>query len=290
MTKETGESSEGIHGDKLYQERARRALPVLVRQALAGKPLFYQELADELGMPNPRNLNYVLGSVGQSLVELGTRWQESIPPIQCLVVNQSDELPGQGFGWFMPNKDEWNTLSKRQKTTLVEAVNQQIYAYPKWLDVLQALHLPAIKTNYAALIEKATQFRAGGESEEHRALKEFVRLHPELVGVGKRFGPGIAEKAIPSGDKLDVFFDANEEWVGVEVKSARSNEEDVLRGIFQCVKYDAVLNAMCVATENGKAVRTVLVLEEALPSKLRELKLMLGIEVIEGVKPLASVG
>jgi len=290
MTKETAESSEGIHGDKLYQERARRALPVLVRQALAGKPLFYQELADELGMPNPRNLNYVLGSVGQSLVELGTTWQESIPPIQCLVVNQSDELPGQGFGWFMPNKDEWKALSKRQKTTLVEAVNQQIYAYPKWLDVLQALHLPAIKTNYAALIEKATHFRAGGEGEEHRVLKEFVRLHPELVGVGKRFGPGIAEKAIPSGDKLDVFFDANEEWVGVEVKSARSNEEDVLRGIFQCVKYDAVLNAMCVSTQNGKAVRTVLVLEEALPSKLRELKLMLGIEVVEGVKPLASVG
>jgi len=60
----TAKISAPISGEKLYQERARAALPLLVRQAQAGAPIFYSDLADELGMPNPRNLNYVLGSIG----------------------------------------------------------------------------------------------------------------------------------------------------------------------------------------------------------------------------------
>ncbi len=285
MTKETGESSAGIDGDKLYQKRARKALPVLVRQALSGAPIFYEELADELGMSNPRNLNYVLGSVGQSLIELGLQWKESIPPIQCLVINQTDGLPGQGFGWFMPDKDKWKALTKREKAVMVKAVMQQIYAYPRWLDVLHALGLEPVRVDYSDLIAKASKFRAGGEGPEHQKLKEFVRLRPQLVGVAKRFGPGQSEKPIPSGDKLDVFFETDQEDVAVEVKSSISDVADIVRGIFQCVKYAAVLNAMSVASQTGKGARAVLVLQGNLPSQLRELRVMLGVEVVEGVVP-----
>ncbi len=63
----TAKISEPISGDKAYQVHARAAFPLLVRQAQAGVPVFYSDLAEELGMPNPRNLNYVLGSIGQSL-------------------------------------------------------------------------------------------------------------------------------------------------------------------------------------------------------------------------------
>lgn len=285
MTKETGESSAGIEGDKLYQKRARKALPVLVRQALSGAPIFYEELANELGMPNPRNLNYVLGSVGQSLIELGLQWKESIPPIQCLVINQTDGLPGQGFGWFMPDKDKWKALTKREKAVLVKAVMQQIYAYPRWLDVLRALGLEPVRVDYSDLIANASKFRAGGESPEHQKLKEFVRLRPHLIGVAKRFGPGRSEIPIPSGDKLDVFFETDQESVAVEVKSSKSDVADIVRGIFQCVKYAAVLNAMSVASQTGNGARAVLVLQGNLPSQLRELRVMLGVEVVEGVVP-----
>ncbi len=64
---ETGEVAKFIEGKKLYQERARKALPLLVRQALANQPILYSDLAQELDMPNPRNLNYVLGSIGYTL-------------------------------------------------------------------------------------------------------------------------------------------------------------------------------------------------------------------------------
>ena len=93
----TAKISAPISGDKLYQERARAALPLLVRQAQAGAPIFYSDLAEELGMPNPRNLNYVLGSIGQSMELLSKSWKEKVPPIQCLVINKATGLPGEGI-------------------------------------------------------------------------------------------------------------------------------------------------------------------------------------------------
>ena len=38
----------------LYQRRAFSALPLLVRQAQAGRTIHYEQLARELGMPNLR--------------------------------------------------------------------------------------------------------------------------------------------------------------------------------------------------------------------------------------------
>jgi len=245
--------------------------------------MFYQQLATEMGMPNPRNLNYVLGSVGRSLIELGERWREITPPIQCLVINQAYKLPGEGFGWFISDSADWRELSKRQRSALTQAVMQQIYAYPKWQAVLLALDLAPVKTNFTDLVSRASSRGGSGESEDHRRLKEFVRCRPRLIGLANRYGPGVAEKCVPSGDRIDVFFDAGDEWVGVEVKSARSDEVDLVRGLFQCVKYKAVLNAMLVVEQRNANARAVLVLEGVLPDGLLPMKHMLGVEVIENV-------
>lgn len=59
-----------LQGDKLYQQRARLALPYLVRQAKANKKIYYSDLAHEVDMPNARNLNYVLGEIGTALESL----------------------------------------------------------------------------------------------------------------------------------------------------------------------------------------------------------------------------
>jgi hypothetical protein len=68
---ETAISASDMHGDKLYQRRARRALPILVQQAGMGTRMTYSTLAKKMRMPNARNLNYVLGSVGKTLQDLG---------------------------------------------------------------------------------------------------------------------------------------------------------------------------------------------------------------------------
>ena len=79
-----------INGDKLYQVRARKALPILVRQAKAQQTITYTDtdLAIELEMPNPENLNYVLGAIGNSLKKLEKILREPIPLINVIVINK----------------------------------------------------------------------------------------------------------------------------------------------------------------------------------------------------------
>ena len=101
MANVTVRIAEPISGDSLYQLRARQALPLLVRQAEAAQQISYSHLAEELSMPNPRNLNYPLGSIGLTIENLSKAWKEKIPPIQCLVVNKSTGIPGEGAGWFL---------------------------------------------------------------------------------------------------------------------------------------------------------------------------------------------
>jgi hypothetical protein len=75
----TATTASPIYGDDLYQRRARAASPLLVRQAEAASPIYYSYLAAELGMPNPRNLNYVLGCIGQTIEQLSKRKKVRIP-------------------------------------------------------------------------------------------------------------------------------------------------------------------------------------------------------------------
>jgi hypothetical protein len=274
-----------ISGGKLYQERARAALPLLVRQAQAGAPIFYSDLAEELGMPNPRNLNYVLGSIGQSMELLSKSWKEKVPPIQCLVINKGTGLPGEGIGWFLIKKDAFADLPLRQKRAIVDAELQHVYAYSKWNEVLRFLSLEPTKADFTPLVSKASQWMGGGEGERHKALKEYVATHPESIGLKADTPNGITEYPLPSGDCLDVSFLHKKVWIAAEVKSAISPEGDIIRGLFQCVKYRAVMEAVQVAEARPQSARALLVLESSLPQSLVALRNLLGIEVVEGVTP-----
>lgn len=128
-------------------------------------------------------------------------------------------------------------------------------------------------------------FRAGGESEEHKRLKLFVAAHPESIGLGRNVGTGEVEHPLPSGDTVDVLFQHNGDWVAVEVKSSLSNNLDVARGLFQCVKYRAVIEAVQATRNLDQNARAVLVLEGAFPADLIGVKNTLGVEVIEKVVP-----
>lgn len=93
---------------------------------------------------------------------------------------------------------------------------------------------------------------------------------------------------MPSGDSLDVSFFRYKphcQWVAAEVKSSISNEDDIYRGIFQCIKYKAVMEAELILQDIKPDVRAILVLEAKLTPKQVEMKNTLGVEVIEGIAP-----
>lgn len=281
----TATISEPISGDKAYQVRARAALPLLVRQAEAGSPVFYSDLAEELGMPNPRNLNYVLGSIGQSLKRLSKAWKAKIPPIQCLVVNKKTGLPGEGIGWFLVKKEDFATLPLRQKRSIIKAELQHVFSYAQWQEVLKALELEPATSDFSPFISKASGGFGGVESEGHKALKAYVAQNPKVIGLSANTPTGSTEFPLPSGDSLDVSFYDKKVWVAAEIKSSLSAEGDIVRGLFQCVKYRAVMEAVLLTESLPQNARALLVLESKLPQALIPLRNILGIEVIEGISP-----
>lgn len=135
---ETVRPASPMDGDDLYQRRARAALPLLVRQAKARMPITYGSLAKELGMENPRNLNYPLGCIGRSLQRLSEQWNQPIPELQTLVINKHTKIPSSGSDKFL---DEFKTLSPRRQLERVKTIQRSVYDYRRWDEVINALGL-----------------------------------------------------------------------------------------------------------------------------------------------------
>ncbi len=139
----TDEISNILWGEKPYQQKARKAFPILVKQAIKGKPITYSDLAKKIKVSNPRNLNYVLGCIGKTIIELRQE-NKDIPPIQALVISKGTGLPGEGFYQFISlSKDDFKKLDKEQKQKRVDDYFNKIYSYPasNWDTLLSGLKL-----------------------------------------------------------------------------------------------------------------------------------------------------
>ena len=151
--------------------------------------------------------------------------------------------------------------------------------------MLAKLNLPTVQVqNDAHFLNQFTG--SGGESKEHKALKEFVRQHPELVGATSEWQSFI-EYPLPSLDAIDVVFKSSEACISVEVKSAVSDAmpSDYERGLYQTIKYEALLKAMHRAGSHDipSIIRSVLILESSLPEQFKNTAKVLGVTVFENV-------
>jgi hypothetical protein len=272
-----------LDGDKLYLERARKALPLLVRQAKAGQSIYYSSLAKEIEIANPRNLNFILGSIGNAMIQLGKENKIEIPPIQCLVINKREGVPGEGVGWFL-DRVEFGKLSKTQKQKILSIQLIRIFTFSRWDWVLEQLNLKPIKSDLSKLISKARAFKEGGESLSHRMFKEYIAKNPIAIGLTEVEKIQI-EYALPSSDKIDILIYQKSVKIGIEVKSKISDSADILRGLFQCVKYKYLIEAEQIINDEMPNCRTLLVLQGKLPNELNLVRNLLGIEVIENVMP-----
>lgn len=276
-------NSDFLEGDKLFLQRARETLPYLVRQAKAGQTIYYSDLAQELGIPNARNLGTILGAIGNALIDLGKKLNIEIPPIQCLVVNKQSGLPGAGVGWFLDAGD-FGKLSNNIKKKVVDTHLAKIYTFRHWDLVLSELDLKPGKVKLKTEIREARTRGNGGESIHHSELKKYIAQNPCSVGLSARAGKGVLEYSFPSADAIDVLFTDRDAKIGIEVKSAISDTADLLRGLFQCVKYKHLIAAEQIINDQIPNSRVILALEGHLPKELILIKNLLAIEVVEGVQ------
>lgn len=275
-----------LSGDKKFQRKARVIFPILVRQAKAGEKITYSDLAKEAGYSNSRNLNYPLGAIGETIGHISNVWKEDIPVIQSLVVSKTLGVPSHGISGFFTKKD-YNTLNLRQKKMYIEQELLAVFSYQKWDDLLLESGLSPEKNKISNFTEQARHHgkNKGGEGEEHRALKLYIKEHPKSVDYHK-VCTSYDEYALPSGDSIDVFFENKREWVGIEVKSRISTKLDIIRGIYQVIKYQAVLDALAKATNPYVNVTTILVVEKKISKTALKLANTLGVTVISDFKRL----
>jgi len=83
---------------------------------------------------------------------------------------------------------------------------------------------------------------------------------------------------------MDVSFEGKRRWIGVEVKSKISDEGDIQRGLYQCVKYQAVMNAYLSVEGLQRDAKTILALGGKLPKRLIPVRNTLGVKVVDNIK------
>lgn len=289
-----GEVADKVSAD----EYSRRALPLLVAHVLRQRddvlvPLTYLRLAELLGRRNrhgdpwARGLGNVLGRVTAMIDQASAEWVDSLPYLTTIVVlsrGQNAGLPDKGVSGRWPGYD---SLSREDKQAKVRAEHSRILQFgSRWNDVLRVTGLEPVTPPGTPSISNVHGGWGGGESDAHKALKHYVRNHPQLCGAGSDWFSQ-EEYALRSGDEIDVFFRSDMEWIGVEVKSRVSDglPSDYERGLYQVVKYRAVLQAQAQIDHPDRppAVRATLALEGSLPSQYRALAQALAVNYLERI-------
>lgn len=282
---------------------ARMALPILVAHVLQQRdgvmvPITYRRLAELLGRrtkhgnPWARGLGFVLGRVTALIDGVRGRLPEPPPFLTSIVVLSSGAnqgLPDKGVSAVWSG---YETMTRYEKQAKLAVEFQRVLSYgSRWNEVLRLAGLPMIEPPFGSDGRSNRGGWGGGESEAHFALKHYVRDHPELVGARADWDAKV-EYALRSADELDVMFISDRTWIGVEVKSRVSdgNPADYERGIYQVVKYRAVLEAQARidSPDDLPEILVVLVLERELPNVYRLLAAHLGVTVIERVIPRAD--
>ena len=227
------------------QEWAMKMIPVLVRWAQTSwdKPHYYSQLSAAVGH-GTNQIGDILGIIHVIISQLRERTEQEIPTLNCLVNNKNKGLPSDGFDYVVPN---YSKLSNELKKIEVRRLCNLAHIYD-WSWVLKELNLEEYRLN----VEIGTFISGGGEGEDHKRLKEYVANHPWCIGVKKREITKIEkEEPLLSGDRLDVYFKCTNRRVAVEVKPQSSSDTDVLRGIFQCVKYQSVMDATSIVDNSN---------------------------------------
>ncbi len=272
-------------------------LPVLIRRAKEGRPITYSELAEEIereygvvtGIGRMTWWGWPVGIVGTMVRDWGAEQDLVIPPINVIVIRKATKEPGTGADHVAAYFRVDGIDMKKNRTAYMKAAAEAVYSYGtnNWdrvaaaagADILPLRHgkvddaepipLPRIPSKY------------GPESDEHKALKKWAALHPAAFHRYGKFSTGENEKVLSSGDRLDAYFSNGKDRLAVEVKASNANDDELMRGVYQCVKYRAVMRAENEARRLAPTVSAVLMSTRRPGRAVRTLMKRLHVDFID---------
>lgn len=314
---------EDLQGVRWAKKIGRVIFPWLVWCAKNSQTICYSELDTEVVRRGiHHHVNFVMyghpaGAVGNALLEMGEEFGGEIPPLNALVVAKTGAeagLPSKGCNGylekFLDRKIAFKRLSVENKRAIVEEVHDAIFRYRHWDDVqnyfrdvigrypdlapfdgrfLTITRLTETRPKRAPkdvpwdfVPKRPFQEPRKPESPEHKALKLYIAAHPEVIGLPKGTKYEF-EKTLGSGDRADVCFSVKDKFVIAEIKSEISPEDDIRKGVFQCIKYRAVIRAhqkLKRVIPNGEAV---LVVGKKMSAEARQLAADLSVEFFDDI-------
>ncbi len=164
-----------------------------------------------------------------------------------------------------------------QSAGLLEKKGRRLYATNAGRKLLQERHARSVGSRTSAPTVNRAEFGGEGEGMEHKTLKEYVcenceRILSKISGRQVEVISREMECELPSGDRVDVTA-RNEDIIWhIEVKSKISTESDIMRGLYQCVKYKAVekVRQRVDHSSSTREVKSLLVVENELSQELKE--------------------
>jgi hypothetical protein len=270
------------------------AMRWLIAVALDGSAMTYGELGAKL--ENEAGFSTIfrtrLGFVAGALMERIQEVEPKTPLINVLVINQKDRQPSEGAGSFMAERFREKRLAhqnaKQRFPNLWERSFKraagEVYklSADEWADLYQKVFgkplddqtIDQVRSDRKKGTEKdgiptGRNYGSGGEGPYHKALRLWVEVNPGAVDSAFANATADTEVDLDSGDRIDVVYKLIDRTVVIEVKSRISNEIDLRRGVYQCVKYRAVRQAMDV--RENTTIEALLVTENELPGEIAAL-------------------
>ena len=268
------------------RELARLIIPILIRWAKQGQTnKTYNHLIKELGYNVFSGIGKQLGKVDKVFKRFReVTGDNSIPMLNSLVKDKDTMLPSEGFSIVYPNYEK---MTNEEKKLLVIGLDTKATEYQNWDWVLDALELVPSTIDTAAnetAIRSGKFYGAGGEGEFHKKLKEYIYNHPETIGI-KGIKERKMEHILLSGDRLDVYFVLNDgSKIAVEIKPSTYPDADVMRGLYQCVKYKYILDAEDKVHGEKNSNSSILVIGGTLSSENKKVSDVLNVIVIDRIK------
>jgi hypothetical protein len=246
----------------------------------------YQEVTNEIRAGSAQNANRGFSSIIRILNALTLETKFSgllIPDITTIVRNTGKQTSGPGI--FKRAELENKKPQEKQAWLLSERI--RVFDFKKWDLVLSFLGLKPMR-NLVPPQSSLEEFdrvssKLRGKSQEHQSLQDWIENHPVAAGlfVGETIRSSHQEYLFWSLDRLDILFQTDKEWIGVEVKPSSASDQELQKGMYQVMKYRALIDATLLAEGAIQSCRCVLVIGGALPSSLRPLANRFQIDVIE---------
>lgn len=270
---------------KKSREIVKKMIPILVRWAKQGHTTnTYGDLIKELGKKRFSGIGTQLGMIDDVFKRFEELTGEKIPTLNALVKSKSTMLPSTGFSYVYKS---YPNMEDEEKRHLVALLNNDAINYRNWDWVLSSLGLAPSIDNIQAnenAIRSGKFYGKGGEGENHKKLKVYVYKHPETLGLTSVVERE-TEYVLLSGDRLDVFFVLNDgSKIAIEVKPSTSPDADVMRGLYQCVKYKAIMDAEDNVHGKRANNRAILVIGGSLSQENQHVCETLGVTVKDNFK------